>query len=83
MITPLVSSILYFAYGSNMLADRFFINNNGTRMGYGRLDDYRLGFNYYSNYWDGGAATIIPNKDAFLMGAIWQMSEDEIYALDQ
>lgn len=77
MIVPLISSVLYFAYGSNLLAERFYINNNGTRIGYGRLTNYRLGFKHFVSYWAGGVATIIPDKNNFLIGAIWRMDTNE------
>lgn len=59
------------------------MNNNGTRIGYGVLNDYRLAFNYFSNYWEGGAATIIPKKGEFVMGAIWLIDANKIQSLDK
>lgn len=80
MIVPV---LLYFAYGSNMLADRFFVQNNGTRIGYGRLDGYRLAFNHFTPYWDGAGSTIFPDKNNFVLGAIWKVSASDFQSLDK
>lgn len=74
--------LLYFAYGSNLLAERFFINNKGTRLGTGKLMDYSLGFNLPDEYWAGNVATIMPKKGGHVMGAIWVVASD-ISLLDE
>ncbi|KAL5292386.1 GGCT.2 family protein [Megaselia abdita] len=70
------SVLLYFAYGSNLLSERFLINNKGTRMGIGRLEDYSLGFSLPDDYWEGNVLTIMPRKGSYVMGAVWELTTD-------
>lgn len=72
----------YFAYGSNLLSDRFLMKNQGTRKGIGTLKDYMLGFNSWINVWDGGVATIMKKPGRNVMGAIWEIDLDLIKSLD-
>lgn len=73
----------YFAYGSNMdprtMADAC---PGATPLGAGRLDGYRLEFNVYSDQWQGGAANIEPDPDAHVWGVVWDVSEEDLAALD-
>lgn len=72
----------YFAYGSNMLSDRFLLSNKGTRKGTGTLKDYMLGFNKLVLPWNGGVATIIKKKGGTILGAVWEIDEEYIKTLD-
>lgn len=74
--------LMYFAYGSNLLSERFLINNKGIRMGIGMLKDYSLGFNLPDDYWEGNVLTIVPRKGAHVMGAVWAVTSD-ISLLDE
>lgn len=68
--------IMYFAYGSNLLAERFFINNDGNRVGVGKLMDYSLGFNVPDEGWAGDVLTIVPKNGSYVMGAVWELTSD-------
>lgn len=73
----------YFAYGSNMLADRFLLSNQGTRKGVGTLKDYCLGFNLpLPEHWGGTVATVIKKKGASVQGVVWEIDETGIKTLD-
>lgn len=76
------ATAMYFAYGSNLLTERFLINNKGTRMGIGKLVDYSLGFGFPDCFWAGNVATIMPRKGEHVMGAIWEVTSD-ICRLDE
>lgn len=68
--------ILYFAYGSNLLAERFFINNDGKRIGVGKITDFALGFNLPVEDWQGNVLTVVPKNGSYVMGAVWEMTSD-------
>ncbi|KAL5292403.1 GGCT.2 family protein [Megaselia abdita] len=74
--------IYYFAYGSNMLSDRFFVSNKGTRKGPGILNDFMLGFNAFVSGWNGGVVAIIRKKGSIVEGAVWEVDEESIKTLD-
>ncbi|KAL5292400.1 GGCT.2 family protein [Megaselia abdita] len=73
----------YFAYGSNMLSDRFFVSNKGTRKEPGTLNDFMLGFNAFVSGWNGGVVTIIRKKGSIVRGAVWEVDEESINTLDK
>jgi gamma-glutamylcyclotransferase (GGCT)/AIG2-like uncharacterized protein YtfP len=73
----------YFAYGSNMDPRMMRRNCPGAELiGHGRLDGYRIEFNVYSDRWRGGAANVEPDPDGHLWGVVYEVSEEEINALD-
>lgn len=73
----------YFAYASNLLAKRIRINNpSAVRIGIGKLNNYQLTFNKYSNRWKGCSATIIPHNGRNVWGAIWQLDLKHMSVLD-
>jgi gamma-glutamylcyclotransferase len=73
----------YFAYGSNIdprLMDE--ASPGAVAKGHGRLNDYRLEFNVYSERWGGGAANIVPDEEAHVWGVVWDVPDDEMSNLD-
>ncbi|KAL5292401.1 GGCT.2 family protein [Megaselia abdita] len=82
MVEVSATLMMYFAYGSNLLADRFFIHNKGERIGTGKLMDYSLGFNVPEEFWAGNVLTIVPSKGEHVMGAVWNVTSD-IRILDE
>lgn len=79
----ITKTFLYFAYGSNLLEARLLLDNpTAIRYGIGKLNDYRLDFNIYSQRWQGASATIAPKANGHVWGAVWQMNVDDIEHLD-
>jgi len=80
----------YFAYGSNLNAkavaewSRHF-GHRPPAMKPGRpavLDNYRLGFSIFSDYWGGGIADIVYDPGKYVAGALFDLSESELSILD-
>ncbi|CAH0774654.1 unnamed protein product [Bemisia tabaci] len=77
-------TFLYFAYGSNLLTKRIHINNpTAVRKGIAKLENYRLDFNYYSHRWKGCAATVVPDEGKHVYGALWEIGNENMAALDK
>jgi hypothetical protein len=81
----------YFAYGSNLNARaveqwcRHYGHRSIALKG-GRptvLDNYRLCFPLYSDYWGGGIADIVYDPGKYVMGALYDLKEGELKTLDQ
>ena len=80
----------YFAYGSNLNAKAVaeWCRHFGYRppaMKPGRsavLDNYRLGFSIFSDYWGGGIADIVYDPGKYVAGALFDVSESELGILD-
>ena len=81
----------YFAYGSNLNARaveqwcRHFGQRSLSLKG-GRpsvLDNYRLCFPLYSDYWGGGIADIVYDPGKYVMGALYDLKDEELKVLDQ
>ena len=81
----------YFAYGSNLnsravaewcrhYAHRAPILKAGKPA---VLDNYRLGFPIYSDYWGGGIADIVYDPGKYVMGVLFDLSETDLAILDQ
>src|SRR5258708_5644372 len=47
------------------------------------LDNYRLGFPIYSDYWGGGIADIVYDPGKYVMGVLFDLTEAEVAVLDQ
>ncbi|KAK7597818.1 hypothetical protein V9T40_010043 [Parthenolecanium corni] len=78
------SVFLYFAYGSNLFAERIHANNpTAIRKGIGKLNGYRLDFGYHSKKWNGSVATIVPDPDSHVWGAVWEVDITDIPNLDR
>ncbi len=77
--------MLYFAYGSNMLAEQMARLCLGPKpVGPARLHDHRLVFNRLWDGWGGSAvASIEPRADGVVEGVVWEISEADREALDR
>jgi hypothetical protein len=81
----------YFAYGSNLnsRAVTEWCRHYGFKappMKPGRpavLDNYRLGFPIFSEYWAGGIGDIVYDPGKYVMGAVFDLSEADLAILDQ
>ena len=79
--------IYYFSYGSNNLEQIRERLNNDHIIGYkGYLKDYYLTFGGKSTKWNGGVASILPNKFNYsepnVYGTIYEITERELNILD-
>lgn len=82
--------MLYFAYGSNLNARA--VADWCRQYGYrvpaiknGRpavLDNYRLCFPIFSEYWGGGIADIVYDPGKYVAGALFDLSESDLLTLD-
>jgi gamma-glutamylcyclotransferase (GGCT)/AIG2-like uncharacterized protein YtfP len=73
----------YFAYGSNMDPRHMQDHCPDARpLGPGRLNGFRLEFTVYSDRWGGGAANIEPDPDGHVWGVVWDVTPDDLAALD-
>jgi hypothetical protein len=80
----------YFAYGSNLNARAVaeWCRHHGHRppqMKGGRpsiLDNYRLCFPIYSDYWGGGIADIVYDPGKYVAGALYDLSDADMKILD-
>ena len=83
--------MLYFAYGSNLNARAVtdWCRHHGHRppaLQGGRpavLDNYRLGFPIFSEYWGGGIADIVYGPGKYVMGVLFDLSDAEVALLDR
>jgi hypothetical protein len=83
--------MLYFAYGSNLNARAVaeWCRHHGQRrvtLQGGRpavLDNYRMGFPIFSEYWGGGIADIVYDPGKYVMGVLLDLTEAELTLLDQ
>jgi hypothetical protein len=80
----------YFAYGSNLNARavsdwcRHF-GHRAPNLKPGRpavLDNYRLGFSIYTEYWGGGIADIVYDPGKYVAGALFELTEADLGVLD-
>ena len=80
----------YFAYGSNLNARAVsdWCRHHGHRapaMKPGKpavLDNFRLGFSIYSEYWGGGIADIVYDPGKYVSGALFDLSDADLAVLD-
>lgn len=83
-ILAMSNTFNYFAYGSNLLANRIHVNNpTAVRVGIGKLENYRLDFIRFTKYWKGAIATIVPTNGEIVWGAIWEISVEDLPRLDK
>jgi hypothetical protein len=80
----------YFAYGSNLNSRsvgewcRHF-GHRPPQLKPGKpaiLDNYRLGFSIYSDYWGGGIADIVYDPGKYVSGALFDLLESDLAVLD-
>ncbi|MGN6506270.1 MAG: gamma-glutamylcyclotransferase family protein [Tepidisphaeraceae bacterium] len=83
--------MLYFAYGSNLnvRAVSDWCKHHGLRplaMKNGKaavLDNYRLCFPIYSEYWGGGIGDIVYDPGKYVSGVLFDLTEADLKTLDQ
>ncbi|MEM1013765.1 MAG: gamma-glutamylcyclotransferase family protein [Planctomycetota bacterium] len=83
--------MLYFAYGSNLdqksvaaWAKHFGHKTPSLRGGKPAiLDNYRLAFPVFSEYWGGGTADIVYDPGKSVSGAVFELSDKDWALLDQ
>ena len=74
---------LYFAYGSNMNKEQMHERcSSALLLGVASLIDYRLAFTIYSPTRACGCADIVPTPDAAVFGLLYEMTEEDMSALD-
>nr|CAI5837140.1 unnamed protein product [Callosobruchus analis] len=74
----------YFAYGSNLLAQRLHIHNpTAVRAGIAKLNNYRLDFVGHSKLWNGAPSTIVPHPGKHVWGALWVLNDKDKESLDR
>lgn len=87
----LPETMLYFAYGSNLhhksVAEwcRHYGHRTPNLRG-GRpmiLENYRLAFPVFSEYWGGGTADVVYDPGKSVAGAAFELTEAEVAVLDQ
>ena len=80
----------YFAYGSNLnwraVAEwcrHYGYKPPGLKSGKAAvLDNYRLSFPIFSEYWGGGIADIVYDPGKYVQGALFDLTDAEMKALD-
>lgn len=56
---------------------------NATFVSIGKIKNYTLQFgNYFSSNWNGHVATIVPNRDTYVWGVVWDIDDSEIELMD-
>ncbi|XP_015371972.1 PREDICTED: gamma-glutamylcyclotransferase-like isoform X2 [Diuraphis noxia] len=79
-----MNTFMYFAYGSNMLAQRIHIQNpTAVRIGTGKLNAFRLDFNTFSRFWDGCPSTVVPDPEEHVWGVLWRLNTSDLSSLDR
>jgi cation transport regulator ChaC len=81
----------YFAYGSNLnsraVSDWCRHHGHRTLALHGGkpavLDNYRLGFPIFSEYWGGGIADVVYDPGKYVMGVLFDLQEAELAVLDR
>ncbi len=82
--------MLYFAYGSNLNAQAVaeWCRHCGHRVPSIKpgkpaiLDNYRLCFPIFSEYWGGGTADIVYDPGKYVAGALFEVSDNDMRTLD-
>ncbi len=88
---PALPGMWYFAYGSNL--NQRAVNEWCRHYGYpcpnlksaraAVLDNYRLSFPIFSEYWGGGIADIEYDPGKYVAGALFDLTEQEMQVLDR
>lgn len=76
--------MLYFAYGTNM--ERFWFKKRCPKAKFvsaAVLRDHDVTFARSSSMWGGGTADLKPTPGAVVEGVLWEVSEQDLKALDQ
>ncbi|XP_047026346.1 gamma-glutamylcyclotransferase-like [Helicoverpa zea] len=76
-------TFLYFAYAANLLKFQIRMHNPSAEfVSIARLDNYRLDFLKYSQFWGGPVGTLVPTANAHVWGVIWRLHKDDLENLD-
>lgn len=81
-----MNHVLYFAYGSNMNLEQMRYRCSGHHAVFlkrVRLDGWRFCYRGYSRGWGGGVATIVPEPDGHVWGALWEIDRGSLAVLDR
>jgi gamma-glutamylcyclotransferase (GGCT)/AIG2-like uncharacterized protein YtfP len=79
-----MSSVLYFAYGSNLDAEQLARRCPSSRGLYrARLPDHRLDFTHFSRRWVGGVADVLLHSGEEVWGAVYELAEADLARLDR
>ncbi len=75
---------LYFAFGSNLLAERIHIKNpSAVFKSVGKVPGYKLDFGRHVTRWRGDVATISQSPDSVVFGVIWELDLQHQETLDR
>jgi hypothetical protein len=78
-----MSSVLYFAYGSNLDVEQMLERCPSSRaLMRACLREHRLEFTHLSRRWGGGAADILPQAGTDVWGGLYQLERPELERLD-
>ena len=76
--------MLYFAYGSNLDPVQMASRCPGARTtGLAVLREHRLVFPLHSDHWGGGVASVQPGHGAVVWGALFELADADLDALDR
>lgn len=77
-------AVLYFAFGSNLNHDQMLSRCPSAKfINQARLEGWELEFSGWSNGWGGSVANVVPAKDEYVPGVVWQMSHKDRDLLDR
>ena len=66
-----------------LLTERIHINNpSAVFKNIAKLSEHQLDFNYFSQRWQGAAATVIPRAGSHVWGVLWELDEVHQDTLD-
>ena len=79
-----MEKVKYFGYGSNLSSEELRAWCPSARaLDTAKARDYKLAFTRFSPKWGGGVADIIPEKDSYVWGVLYEIDEDDIEKLDR
>ncbi|CAI5442274.1 unnamed protein product [Caenorhabditis angaria] len=74
----------YFAYGSNLLAERIHHRQKGAEyFCNGKLENFALRFVHNSSRWQGALATVIETPGNDVWGCVWKIPKEYSESLDK
>lgn len=80
----MTSKFLYFAFGSNLLAERIHIKNpSAVFKCVGKVQGYKLDFGRHVERWKGDVATITQDPKSEVYGVIWELDSENQETLDR
>jgi gamma-glutamylcyclotransferase (GGCT)/AIG2-like uncharacterized protein YtfP len=73
-----------FAYGSNMNRQQMaFRCPSAKTVCVAQLDGHKLVFAGDSARWDGGVATVVPDRRSIVIGVVWKLTHSDLQRLDE